>query len=98
MSTLPCSSKRSLTVWQKRQVATTQPSVVCSPWSFRPLNPQVVTVESIAIVHRIAETEMKSTIERERLIAEVLAFVRAALQLPGIKRIALIYSLTTEKA
>ncbi len=41
---------------------------------------------------------MNSTLERERLIAEVLAFVRTALRLPGIKRLALIGSLTTEKA
>ena len=38
------------------------------------------------------------TIERTRLIAEVLAFVRAAQRLPGITRIALIGSLTTSKA
>ena len=41
---------------------------------------------------------MKSTFERERLIAEVLAFVRTASRLPGIKCLALIGSLTTEKA
>ncbi len=41
---------------------------------------------------------MKPTAERERLIAEVLAFVRTAPRLPGIKRIALIGSLTTDKA
>jgi len=34
---------------------------------------------------------------RARLIAEVLAFVRAASQLPGITRIALIGSLTTDE-
>src|SRR5229473_3162820 len=36
--------------------------------------------------------------ERARLIAEVLAFVLAAQRLPGITRIALIGSLTTNKA
>ncbi len=43
---------------------------------------------------------MNSTLERERLIAEVLAFVRTALRLAGIKRLALIGSLATatEKA
>ncbi len=38
------------------------------------------------------------TIERTRLIAEVLAFVHAARRLPGITRIALFGSLTTSKA
>jgi hypothetical protein len=38
------------------------------------------------------------TVERARLIAEVVAFVRAAQQLPGITRIALIGSLPTNKA
>ena len=38
------------------------------------------------------------TVERTRLIAEVLAFVRAAQRLPGITRIALIGSLPTSKA
>lgn len=38
------------------------------------------------------------TVERARLIAEVLAFVRAAQRLPGITRIALIGSLPTNKA
>jgi len=38
------------------------------------------------------------TVERARLIAEVLAFVHAAQRLPGITRIALIGSLTTSKA
>ena len=38
------------------------------------------------------------TVERTRLIAEVLAFVRAAQRLPGISRIALFGSLTTIKA
>jgi hypothetical protein len=38
---------------------------------------------------------MVPTSERARLIAEVLAFVRAAHRLPGITRIALIGSLTT---
>ncbi len=38
------------------------------------------------------------TVERTRLIAEVLAFVRSAQRLPGITRIALIGSLTTSKA
>jgi hypothetical protein len=41
---------------------------------------------------------MVPTSERARLIAEVLAFVRAAHRLPGITRIALIGSLTTDKA
>ena len=41
---------------------------------------------------------MEATAERARLIAEVLAFVRAAQQLPGVSRIALIGSLTTNKA
>ena len=41
---------------------------------------------------------MTPTAERARLIAEVLAFVRAAQRLPGITRIALIGSLTTNKA
>ncbi len=36
--------------------------------------------------------------ERARLIAEVLAFVRSAQRWPGIMRIALIGSLTTDKA
>ncbi len=40
---------------------------------------------------------MQTTAERTRL-AEVLAFVQAAQQLPGISRIALIGSLTTQKA
>ena len=38
------------------------------------------------------------TVERARLIAEVLAFVHAAQRLPGITRIALIGSLPTNKA
>ncbi len=38
------------------------------------------------------------TVERARLIAEVLAFVRAAQRLPGITRIALFGSLPTNKA
>jgi len=38
------------------------------------------------------------TVERARLIAEVLAFVRAAQRLPGITRIALFGSITTSKA
>ena len=38
------------------------------------------------------------TVERARLIAEVLAFVRTAQRLPGITRIALIGSLPTIKA
>ena len=38
------------------------------------------------------------TVERTRLIAEVLSFVHAARRLPGITRIALIGSLTTSKA
>ena len=33
---------------------------------------------------------MKPTLERERLIAEVLAFVRAALRLAGIQRLAVV--------
>ena len=37
------------------------------------------------------------TVERARLIAEVLAFVHAAQRLPGITRIALFGSLTTSK-
>ena len=41
---------------------------------------------------------MMPTAERVCLIAEVLAFVRAAKRLPGITRIALIGSLTTNKA
>ncbi len=41
---------------------------------------------------------METTAERARLIAEVLAFVQAAQRLPGISRIALIGSLTTNKA
>ena len=41
---------------------------------------------------------MMPTAERVCLIAEVLAFVRAAQRLPGITRIALIGSLTTNKA
>jgi hypothetical protein len=35
---------------------------------------------------------------RSRLLAEVLAFVRAARQVPGVSRIALIGSLTTQKS
>jgi predicted nucleotidyltransferase len=46
----------------------------------------------------VKETSMVSTPERTRLIAAVLAFVRAAQRLPGITRIALIGSLTTNKA
>jgi len=38
------------------------------------------------------------TVERARLIAEVLAFVHSAQRLPGITRIALIGSITTNKA
>ncbi len=38
------------------------------------------------------------TVERTRLIAQVVAFVRAAQRLTGITRIALIGSLTTNKA
>ena len=41
---------------------------------------------------------MQTTAERARLIAEVLAFVQAAQRLPGVSRIALIGSLTTNKA
>jgi hypothetical protein len=43
------------------------------------------------------EPELPSPSTRARLIAEVLAFVRAASQLPGVVRIALIGSLTTAK-
>jgi predicted nucleotidyltransferase len=48
---------------------------------------------------RVKELSMAPpTVERTRLIAEVVAFVRAAQRLPGITRIALIGSLPTNKA
>lgn len=43
------------------------------------------------------ETPVRDTTTRARLIAETLGFVRAARKLPGVTRIALIGSLTTEK-
>jgi hypothetical protein len=47
---------------------------------------------------RAQETSMETTAERTCLIAEVLAFVGAAQRMPGVCRIALIGSLTTQKA
>jgi predicted nucleotidyltransferase len=41
---------------------------------------------------------VETTAERARLIPKVLAFVQAAQRLPGISRVALIGSLTTNKA
>jgi hypothetical protein len=47
---------------------------------------------------RAKEISMEPTAERARLITEVLTFVGVAQCLPGISRIALIGSLTTQKA
>jgi hypothetical protein len=41
---------------------------------------------------------VETTAERARLITEILAFIGAAQRLPGVSRIALIGSLTTNKA
>lgn len=63
----------------------------------QPVHP-TVSVRDVGVLHRYTLTMAPTPLAiRARLIAEALAFVRAAWGLPGVTRIALVGSLTTEK-